>query len=347
MKKTMLACAAVAKGTLEMVEIPVPEPDDYEVLVKNEGCVFCNTTDRLITDELFATPAYPTLLGHEDFGVVVKVGKKVKKFRLGDRVICASATKGFNGTYHSTWGGFAEYGIAGDWEAYGEDHGAPAGDELYRRRYRHNHILPNDLPKEQAALAFSFAETAGALRRLGELQGKTVVVIGTGFVGYSFVTFAKAWGAHVVCLGRRESRLEIAKKLGADACFLDARDAAEYLRDLDGADLVLEASGNDRALEGGLPYLKEGGTLALYAVSTKPYRLDFSKMPEHFACRRIEPAVAEALPEVCRLLREGKIPTELFLTHYWPLSQVVEAFAEVRAGEVIKGLVCMPEENAE
>ena len=109
MEKTemMKACAAVAPGKLQLVEVPVPEPDDYEVLIKNEGCVFCNTTDRLITDHLFATQAYPTLLGHEDFGRVIRVGKKVTKFRLGDRVICASATKGFNGTYHSTWGGFA------------------------------------------------------------------------------------------------------------------------------------------------------------------------------------------------------------------------------------------------
>ena len=343
MKKTMRAWAAVAPGKLELVEVPVPEPDDYEVLVKNEGCVFCNTTDRMITDELFATPAYPTLLGHEDFGIVVQVGSKVEKFRLGDRVTCASATKGFNGTYHSTWGGFAEYGIAGDWEAYCRDHGAPPPEEQYRRRYRHNHILPADLPQEQAALAFSLAETAGALAQVGSLEGKTLVVIGTGFVGYSFVSFAKAKGAHVVCLGRREARLETAKKLGADACFADVTAAAAYLQGLGGADIVLEASGNPSALDNGLPYLKEGGVLALYGMSTKPY----GDPPTHCKCRRIDPAVAEALPEVCRLLREGKLPTELFLTHRWELSQVAEAFAQVRKGEVIKGLVRMDEKTME
>ena len=260
MKKTMLACAAVAPRKLELVEVPIPEPDDYEVLVKNEGCVFCNTTDRMITDELFATPAYPTLLGHEDFGIVVKVGSKVEKFRLGDRVTCASATKGFDGTYHSTWGGFAEYGIAGDWEAYCRDHGAPPPEKLYRRRYRHNHILPADLTREQAALAFSFAETAGALAQVGSLEGKTVVVIGTGFVGYAFVYFAKMLGAEqVICLGRRESRLAVAEKLGADRVYMDVDRASKEILALGGADMVLEASGNPSALENGLPYLKEGG----------------------------------------------------------------------------------------
>ena len=53
---------------------------DDEVLVKNEGCVFCNTTDRMIVKNLFATPAYPVAIGHECFGHVVKIGKKVKKY---------------------------------------------------------------------------------------------------------------------------------------------------------------------------------------------------------------------------------------------------------------------------
>lgn len=112
----MRALAAVEQGKLKIVELPIPEPDDYEVLVKNEGCVFCNSTDKMIADNLFHTPDYPVIFGHESFG---KVGRKVKKYKLGDRVICANAiVNGYDGTYYSTWGGFAEYGIAGDLESY-------------------------------------------------------------------------------------------------------------------------------------------------------------------------------------------------------------------------------------
>lgn len=74
--KTMRACAAFGPGDIRLVELPVPEPDDYEVLVKNEGCLFCNSTDRMIIDDLFAAPGYPLVFGHESFGKVVKVGKK-------------------------------------------------------------------------------------------------------------------------------------------------------------------------------------------------------------------------------------------------------------------------------
>ena len=72
----MKALAAVEQGVLDLVEVSVPEPDDYEVLVKNEGCVFCNSTDKMIIDRAFSIPAYPVIIGHESFGRVVQVGKR-------------------------------------------------------------------------------------------------------------------------------------------------------------------------------------------------------------------------------------------------------------------------------
>nr|MBQ4318588.1 alcohol dehydrogenase catalytic domain-containing protein [Clostridia bacterium] len=83
----MKAYAAVPGGRLEAVTLEIPMPDDYEVLVKNEGCMFCNSTDRMIAHELFAAPDYPVLIGHENFGIVVKIGNKVKKYKTGDLVI--------------------------------------------------------------------------------------------------------------------------------------------------------------------------------------------------------------------------------------------------------------------
>ena len=113
--KTMRAFAAFAPDRIEEIELPIPEPDDYEVLVKNEGCVFCNSTDKMIVEHLFATKAYPVVFGHESFGRVVKVGARVKNFKLFDRVICANAiVNGYNGDFYSSWGGFAEYGIVTD-----------------------------------------------------------------------------------------------------------------------------------------------------------------------------------------------------------------------------------------
>ena len=344
--KTMKAFAAFGPGDVRLVELPVPEPDDYEVLVRNEGCLFCNTTDRMIVESLFAAPGYPLIFGHEDFGTVIKVGGKVKKFKLGDRVICASGVKGFDGTYHSAWSGFSEYAIAGDQEAYLADGGDMEGENAYRRRYRHHLTIPNSLSREQAGLAFSLAETASALRQVGDLTGKTVVVIGTGFVGFSFVMFAKQFGAKtVVCLGRRQERLAVAEKLGADRGFTDISEAAAWLSDLGGADVVLEASGNYHAVEKGLPYLKEKGIFAMYGVPKQPYLLDRANCPAVFSRFRIDPRTAEALPDVCEALLAGSIPVDVFLTHRWKPEEIQEAYRDVCSGRVIKGMVLFHQEN--
>lgn len=349
MNTTMTAYAAFGPDRIEKITLPVPEPDDYEVLVKNEGCVFCNTTDKMVIENLYATKDYPVLFGHENFGRVVKLGKKVKNFALGDRVICANAiVKGYNGECYSSWGGFAEYGIAGDLQAYREDGGIPQDKNRYRGRYYANCVIPGDFSYEKACLAFPLAEAASAVRQVGDLTGKTVVVIGTGIVGYFFTFFAKTYGAaRVICLGRRQSRLEIAAKAGADETYIDVAEATAAIRRGGGAHVVFECSGNHRAMENGLPYLNENGLLATFAVPKEPYAIDVRKCPRVFSHQRLEPDVPAAIGEVCHLLRQDKVPVEVFLTHRWRFDQVPEGYAAVRRGDVVKGLVVIDPEPEE
>ena len=337
----MKALAVFSKDELKLVDIPIPKPDDYEVLVKNEACVFCNTTDKMIVENLFGTPAYPTILGHECFGKVVKVGKKVTKYKLGDRVICSNAiVSGYNGEYYSSWGGFAEYGISGDLEAYLADGGVLDAANKYRARYAANEIIPTHLSYEKAALSFPLAECASAVRQVGDLTGKTVVVLGTGIVGYFFTLFARLYGAReVIVLGRRESRLAVCKEIGATATFIDVAEATAHVKALGGADVVFECTGNNTVLQNGLPYLKKDGLFACYAVPKKPYAFDLLKCPGAFRYQRIDPDVHAVIDEVCALLDTDKIPTEIFLTHRWSFEEAPEAFEQVRRGEVIKGLV--------
>ena len=341
-KNKMKVLVAFERDNLDLVEIDIPEPDDYEVLVKNEGCVFCNTTDRMIVKNLFATPAYPVAIGHECFGHVVKVGKKVKKYKIGDRVICANAiVNGYNGTYYSSWGGFSEYGIAGDYETYLADHGGSLDKEnAYRRRYRANQIISNDLTMEEASLAFPLAEASSAIKQVGEITGKTVVILGTGIVGFFFTYFAKQYGAkNVIVFGIDKDRFPIAEKLGADKTFVDRVAGTEYINSLGGADIVFECCGNWRVFEDGIPYLKEGGMLACFAVPKQPYSLDLLKCPNGFVYKRIDPIVRNTIGEMCELLKAGKVPVDIFISHKWNFDEAPEAFKEVEKGNVIKGLI--------
>lgn len=340
--------AATKKGVLEIVEINLPKiSSDYEMLVKNEGCIFCNTTDKMIVDDLFDTPDYPTLLGHENFGIVQEIGKKVRNFKVGDRVICANPIpEGYDGEYYSTWGGFSEYGIAGDLDAYLEDFGVLLDDEKYKEKWIEQCVIPRDFSYKKAGLVYPMSECASAIMQAGDLTGKRVVVIGTGIVGYTFVFCAKQMGAkEVICMGRRESRLEVARKLGADKTFIEIQDVTDHLSDTNGADIVFECSGNYKVFENGLPYLKNGGMLACYAVPHKPYEIDMLKFPRNYIYQRIDPDIRKSIKWVCYLLKNDKVPVDTFVTHVWDFDHAIEGYHAVLRGEVIKGLVVITPEK--
>ncbi len=72
-------------------DIPMPEPGPYEALVKIESCMICNGTDNgNYSGELPEAQVFPTVLGHESAGRVVKIGEKVKAYKIGDMVVRAS-----------------------------------------------------------------------------------------------------------------------------------------------------------------------------------------------------------------------------------------------------------------
>lgn len=335
----MRALAAVEKGKLVEVRAKKPTYGDYEMLVMNQGCVYCNTTDKMIVDDLFDTPDYPVLLGHENFGIVQEVGKKVKNFKVGDRVICANPIlKGYDGEFYSSWGGFSEYGIAGDLDAYLEDHGELDDEHKYLAKCVEQCVIPKEFSYKKAGLVYPMSECSSAIMQAGDLTDKTVVVIGTGIVGYTFTYCAKKLGAkEVICMGRREERLVLARELGADKTFISVDEACKYLPN--GADVVFECSGNYKVFANGLPYLKEGGVLACYAVPHKPYEIDLLKFPRNYVYKRIDPEIRKSINWVCDILARDEVPVDKFVTHVWDFDHAVDGYHAVLRGEVVKGLV--------
>jgi propanol-preferring alcohol dehydrogenase len=84
--KTMHAMVLQAsKQPLSYQEIPVPQPNSEQVLIKVHACGVCRTDLHILDGELI-DPKLPLILGHEIVGSVVEVGDAVKKFSVGDRV---------------------------------------------------------------------------------------------------------------------------------------------------------------------------------------------------------------------------------------------------------------------
>jgi len=107
--------AAVIHGPadLRVREVPEPTPGDYEVLCELLYGATCTGTDSHIIGGNFPwIGRLPTILGHESVGRAVKLGAKVRHFRLGDLITRVGTPP--VGDCSVTWGGFTEFGLARD-----------------------------------------------------------------------------------------------------------------------------------------------------------------------------------------------------------------------------------------
>lgn len=81
---TMKAVQVAAKGErMKLVEIPIPQPGEGQVLLKVEACGICHGDSKLIEG---AASSYPRIPGHEVVGIVEKLGPGVTKWKTGQRV---------------------------------------------------------------------------------------------------------------------------------------------------------------------------------------------------------------------------------------------------------------------
>jgi threonine dehydrogenase-like Zn-dependent dehydrogenase len=312
----------------------MPQPGPYDALVRMEVCGVCNSTDtKLVHGSMYWGPPPPFLIGHESVGTVVEIGPKVRRFRVGDRVTRVLAYwPGGDLPMRIGNGGFAEYGLVRDGLAMAEE-----GDPSLARDYNvlREVVVDPAVSARDAALAISLAEAASVLNYLPAVRNQTIIVAGTGVVGYALGLFLKLAGARVVTLGRRAERLAKAVELGADAV-VDTRagDIEAALAEATGglADGAIEATGDAGLAEQVAAAVKPDGFCSAYGVPPKGVsygpRWVTSRVEEH-----------ESFAWVTDLLRRGWVDPEWFVTHEWPLADAVEAFAQVERGEVLKGFV--------
>ncbi len=246
-------------GTIELVDLPMPEPAEGEVLVRIRAAGVCRTDLHLLHDVREGTRG-PLVPGHEIAGTVAKVGPGVGRVRSGEAVVvhfelpcgrCRSCIR-------------KQTNLCADGETLGFS--IPGGYAEYVK-VPEDVVLaaPRNLEMEQAAtLACSGATAYHTVVTLGGADERDfVVIIGTGGVGLSAVQVAKARGARVLAVDSREAARAAAKEVGADET-ASADEALGFIlaatRDR-GADLVVDLVSTAATMELGIAALAAGGKL--------------------------------------------------------------------------------------
>ena len=348
---SMRAAVLFGPGDIRVVDKPVPVPGPDEVLVRVAMCGTCGTDLKIFDGHFPQTPPFGAFTpGHEWTGTVAGLGHQVDEFKVGDRV-CIEAhsgcgrcdnclvgrytaclnygnpAKGHRATGMTVDGGFAEYAV----------HHVSA---LYP--------LPSQLTFEDAVLITTAGTGLYGLDVAGGyVAGQDVVVFGPGPVGLTTVQVLKALGAgQVICVGTRQSRLDLARGFGADhvinARETDPVEAVLGLTGGEGADITVECSGSV-----GVPALfpqvtKRGGRILVVAFYPGPVTLDLGAIVRKditlFTSRgeggnNVKRAVA--------LAAQGKLRGAEMVTHRFPLADIAEAFRVVRErdGDPVKVVI--------
>jgi len=211
----MLAVVYRGANDLRVETVPVPQIKPDELLVKVAACGVCPTDIKKIQ---YATVPPPRIFGHETAGVIAKVGARVKKFKVGDRVAlhhhvpCLKC----HACRHRTFAQCDQYkrtGITAGFE--------PAGGGYAEYVRVMPFVLPGvvKIPARNSFLEGAMLEPVNtvlkAVKRLSLLKGDTVLVAGQGPIGLMFTRLLALRGMKVVATDLLESRLQLAKDFGA------------------------------------------------------------------------------------------------------------------------------------
>lgn len=248
-------------GDIRLDDVPDPKiQDPADAVVKLTISAICGTDLHLVRGTMSGMQQ-GTILGHEGAGVVTEVGPGVRNLRPGDRVVIPS-TIGCGNCSYCRAGYFAQCDRAnpngptagtaffGGPQATGSFDGMQA--ELVRVPFANANLvkLPDAVTDDQAIMLSDIVPTAWFGGRLAEVgDGDTVAVFGCGPVGQFAILSALLQGAgRIFAVDGVPSRIEAARRLGAEVVDYNAEDPVAAVRELTGGigpDRVIDAVGVD------------------------------------------------------------------------------------------------------
>ncbi|OGP91891.1 MAG: hypothetical protein A2156_07740, partial [Deltaproteobacteria bacterium RBG_16_48_10] len=260
------------KGLVEMREVPEPKIKDDEVLIEVKAVSVCGSDLHIYHDSHPYWP--PVVLGHEFSGVIAGVGKEVKAWRVGDRIVSETRT-GSCGVCYTCQSGFPQ--VCEQKRAYGIGING-AFTKYVAGSARLLHHLPGNIAFEVGAVIEPTAICVTSLLERSQLQaGESVLITGPGPIGLISLAIAKAAGVRMVGVTGRSSdegiRFEKARELGADFTInVDKEDPVQKVLKMTdglGVDILIETSGGGKAIYQAFEIVRRLGRICAIGISGK------------------------------------------------------------------------------
>ena len=332
MTQTMKAAVAHAYGeSLRIEEVNVPLPGPGQILVKIEACGVCHTDLHAVEGDWPVRPSLPFIPGHEGVGYVAALGRGVSRVKEGDRVgvpwlysacgCCEHCLTGWEtlcadqqNTGYSVNGGYAEYVLA---------------DPNYVG------ILPKQVAFDEIAPILCAGVTVyKGLKVTNARPGQWVAISGIGGLGHVAVQYARAMGLHVAAVDVDDTKLELARTLGATLT-VNARheDPAEVIqRDIGGAHGVLVTAVSNSAFGQAIGMARRHGTVALVGLPPGDFPTPiFDVVLKAISITGSIVGTRADLQEALDFAAEGLVKATI---HSGKLDEINQIFDQMRAGTI-------------
>lgn len=261
----MKAIQLIEPNVLIEKNLPNPTPSAGEVVIKVKSVGICGTDVGIYRGNMEVK--YPIVLGHEFCGYIVGIGDGVTNVKIGDYVIS-----------EPSWGcGVCYYCQRGtpsyccEPRMYGRTcDGALA--EYVKSPARIIHKIASYIQPIEAQSVTSIATALRGIKRSNLKVGQSVVIQGPGYSGLNLAQLAKISGASpVIVTGTRDTRLELAKQVGADVV-VNVNETNWQNKILEatngrGPDVVIEATGRPDAIPQAIDMVKIGGAILVFSVT--------------------------------------------------------------------------------
>jgi len=316
---------------LTLKRVPVPrELGPHDVLVKVKRASICGTDVHIYNWDAWSQERIrpPQIDGHEFTGEVVSIGGDVSTVKVGDSVVsethipCQKCLQCRTGKMH----------ICKNMQILGVHR-----DGVFAEYVRVPEVVlwkvDPSIPLEYASIMEPFGNAIHTAL-VTDLTGKNVLITGAGPIGVMAVAVAKVSGAAQVIVSEiKEFRKELARKMGADVIIdptkEDLTKKVKAMTEDNGADVLLEMSGNTTAFKQGLDSLTNGAVVSLLGVFPGELSFDINDL---FTFKGLTMygitgrKMFETWQVATQLLKNKRIDLSPVVTHILPAEKFEEGF---------------------
>lgn len=332
---TMKAAVLTGYGMpLEISEVPIPKPKSGELLVKLEACGVCHSDVHFWKGEHELPGPLPQIMGHEGIGRIVEVGHESSDWTIGERVgvgyvfdTCGSCRECLTG-YETNCKEVTSTGV--------NVNGCFAEYAIFKENWA-TRIPESLLSSETAPLLCAGVAAYSAFRKANLEPGELAVIFGAGGLGAYAIQYAKLNGAKVAVVDIDKSKLELAKRIGADYIIKADDDPVGKILNLGGADACLNFAPVTSTWQQMLRCCAPRGRIVLVALPTDPLSFEAPQIIESgLTVMGSADGTRQELRQLMKLAHAKQVES---IVEKIPFSEINTALQRVDSGELKSRLV--------